>query len=234
VHRLVRLAWVMFAGALFPTQTLAAKLGGAYYVDDAEIGKPGSCEIESWNSQASNRDAIRVFSPACVVGKERPVEVGINLVHNPTTEETNSTLSLTGKTVPIPIRDDHFGVAIAGALTYDLLGRTINGAIVNVPMSYDISRQLRFNVNVGAQYLFEDKNLFVTGGVGVAWNFSEKWSVLSEVFALVGPGQTNPRFQSGIRYSPTKKVDWDLIYGRNLTGEGAHWITLGLTLRTKE
>jgi hypothetical protein len=51
------------------------------------------------------------------------------------------------------------------------------------------------------------------------------------VFALVGPGQTNPRFQSGIRYSPTKDVDCDLIYGRNLLGEGANWITVGLTVR---
>jgi hypothetical protein len=47
----------------------------------------------------------------------------------------------------------------------------------------------------------------------------------------MGPGQTNPRFQSGLRYSPTKDIDWDLIYGRNLTGEGANWITVGLTVR---
>ena len=51
------------------------------------------------------------------------------------------------------------------------------------------------------------------------------------MFAIVGPGKTNPRFQSGIRYSPTKNVDWDVIYGRNLTGEQANWITLALTFR---
>jgi hypothetical protein len=42
---------------------------------------------------------------------------------------------------------------------------------------------------------------------------------------------TNPRFQSGLRYSPTKDIDLDVIYGRNLLGEGANWITLGLTVR---
>jgi hypothetical protein len=51
------------------------------------------------------------------------------------------------------------------------------------------------------------------------------------VFALIGPGQTNPRFQSGLRYSPTKEIDYDLIYGRTRTGEGANWITVGLTVR---
>ena len=59
-------------------------------------------------------------------------------------------------------------------------------------------------------------------------------SVISEVFAIMGPGQSNPRFQSGIRYSPTKNIDWDLIYGRNLTGEGANWLTLVLTVRIGE
>ena len=73
--------------------------------------------------------------------------------------------------------------------------------------------------------------LFATGGVGVSWNFADQWSIISEVFAIVGPGTTNPRFQSGIRYSPTKDVDWDVIYGRNLTGEQANWITLALTFR---
>src|SRR4051812_3765570 len=70
-----------------------------------------------------------------------------------------------------------------------------------------------------------------TGGVGVSWNFVPQWSVISEVFAIMGPGQSNPRVQSGLRYSPTKDIDWDLIYGRNLTGEGANWITVALTIR---
>ena len=49
-----------------------------------------------------------------------------------------------------------------------------------------------------------------------------------------GTRSDNPRFQSGIRYSPTKNIDWGLIYGRNLTGEGANWITLALTVRVGE
>ena len=48
----------------------------------------------------------------------------------------------------------------------------------------------------------------------------------------MGPGQTNPRVQTGLRYSPTKDIDADLIYGRNLLGESSNWITIGLTLRT--
>src|SRR5262245_11431549 len=62
-------------------QSIAARLGGAYFVDDAEIGKLGSCETESWGSFAASGDRIAVFSPACVVNLGGPVELGTNLVN---------------------------------------------------------------------------------------------------------------------------------------------------------
>jgi hypothetical protein len=99
------------------------------------------------------------------------------------------------------------------------------------PMSV-LRPSVRVNLNFGAQYNDGDpRGLFATSGLGVSWNFVDHWSVISEVFAIMGLGQSNPRLQSGIRYSPAKDIDWDLIYGRNLTGEGANWITSALTIR---
>ncbi|MGZ3321099.1 MAG: hypothetical protein ACXU9C_08945, partial [Xanthobacteraceae bacterium] len=50
-------AFAAFVFPILPASTaFAAKLGGPYYVDDAEIGKPGSCEVESWSSFAANGD----------------------------------------------------------------------------------------------------------------------------------------------------------------------------------
>jgi hypothetical protein len=227
------LAFALFMILVVPTpKAFAARLGGAYYVDDAEIGKPGSCEIESWSSFAANGDRIAVFSPACVLNLGRPVELGTNIVNLRSDAQGDTIATLTAKTVPIPIGPSGFGLAIAGAIIYDPGHQTGNGAIVNVPMSYDFSKRIRVNLNFGAQYNDGDpRGLFATSGLGVSWNFVEHWSVISEVFAIIGLGQSNPRLQSGIRYSPTKDIDWDLIYGRNLTGEGANWITLGLTIR---
>src|SRR5437879_5325159 len=130
----------------------AARLGGAYFVDDAEIGKVGSCEIESWSSFAANGDRIAVFSPACVFDSGQPVELGTNLVNLRSDGEGDSLATLTAKTVPIPIGRTGFGVAIAGAIVYDPLNRTGSGLIVNVPMTFDFSKQLRINVNFGGQY----------------------------------------------------------------------------------
>jgi hypothetical protein len=209
----------------------AARLGGPYFVDDAEIGKVGSCEVESWNSSAGNGDRISVFSPACVVNFGAPVELGTNLVDARSDGNGISTISLTAKTVPIPIGPSGFGLALSGAVVYDPFQHAASGAIFTVPVTFDLSEKLRLNINVGAQYNADPALLFATGGVGVSWNFADQWSIISEMFAIVGPGTTNPHFQSGIRYSPTKNVDWDVIYGRNLTGEQANWITLALTFR---
>jgi hypothetical protein len=230
--------WILFrmilwmAGATIITpQAIAARLGGAYYVDDAEIGKLGSCEIESWASFATNGDRVLVFSPACVLNLGVPVELGTNLLSTRSSGEPGLPVSLTAKTVPLPIGSRGFGVAVAGAIVYDPINHSASGAILNVPISFDFSKAFRFNVNVGAQYYANPQAWLATAGAGTSWNFVKHWSVISEVFALLGPGQSNPRFQSGLRYSPNKDVDWDLIYGRNIAGENSNWVTVALTVR---
>ena len=102
----------------FAPVAFAARLGGAYYVDDAEIGKPGSCEFESWSSFAANGDRIAVFSPACVVNFGAPIELGTNIVNLRADGQEDTIATLTAKTVPIPIGPSGFGVAIAGAVIY--------------------------------------------------------------------------------------------------------------------
>jgi acyl carrier protein len=72
--------------------------GGAYYVDDAEIGKAGSCEIEFWSLFAANGDRIAVFSPACVMNPGRPVELGTNLVGLRSNGQEDVLATLTAKT----------------------------------------------------------------------------------------------------------------------------------------
>ncbi len=45
------------------------------------------------------------------------------------------------------------------------------------------------------------------------------------------PSVVQPRFQTGVRYRPNEIFSVDLIYGRNISGENANWITLGTTIR---
>ena len=134
-------AFAVFIVLLPVPRAGAARLGGPYFVDDAEIGKVGSCEVESWNSSAGNGDRISVFSPACVVDFGAPVELGTNLVNARSDGDGISTISLTAKTVPIPIGPSGFGLALSGAVVYNPFQHAANGLIFTVPSDVRFERK---------------------------------------------------------------------------------------------
>lgn len=209
----------------------AAQLGGAYFVDDAEIGPSGSCEIESWASFAGNSDRILVSNPACVFNLGRPVELGATYLRTRSDGVWGTTLAATAKTILVPIDGSRPGIGVTGAVTYDAINAVVNGLIVTVPVTIELSKQFRVNVNGGLQYDPSRQQLFATPGAGFSWNFVKSLSLNAEVFAIIGPAQANPRSQIGIRYTPIENIDFDVIYGRNLSGEQAHWLTAGLNVR---
>jgi hypothetical protein len=45
------------------------------------------------------------------------------------------------------------------------------------------------------------------------------------------PSVVRPRFQTGVRYRPNEIFSFDVIYGHNISGESANWITIGTTIR---
>ena len=79
-----------------------------------------------------------------------------------------------------------------------------------------------------------DKHYF-TYGLGFDWKFTNTLQWTIEVFGQAGksdtPGVVRPRFQTGLRYRPDDIFSIDVIYGHNITGENASWITIGTTIR---
>ena len=214
----------------------AGKLGGPYFIEDAEIGPVGSCETEQWAASAHNGDHIYVASPACVVGLGAPVEIGASLFNFRSDGVVDPVVALSAKTVPIPLPGGGlpgFGLALSGTIAWDMNTKSLSNLFINIPLSYDFSPTLRLNVNVGALYNADPSLLIATAGLGVSWNFADEWSIISEVFAFMAPGSrpNQSALPDGLRYNPIKAVDCDFIYGRNLTGEGANWFTVALTVR---
>src|SRR5262245_31327439 len=63
---MLRLVLLALAGFWLAMPSRVEAAGGAYLVDDADIGKPGSCQNEAWLATATHRDFTAVTSPACV------------------------------------------------------------------------------------------------------------------------------------------------------------------------
>ena len=203
--------------------------GGPYVVDDATIANVGECKVESWVSVASNGDFIGVTQPACVVRFGVPVEFTTTVQPVRTDDEWATLAGVKGKFVLLRDGPNNSTIAMIIGTLFDATHGE-NATFVNVPLTIKMRDDFRLNVNAGWLRDTVDDTNHLTWGGSVEWDFRKSWTLITEVFGLTG-NQNEPRMQAGLRYSPTKSIDLDLIYGHNLIGENANWITGGVTVR---
>ena len=209
----------------------AMAASGAFQVDDVEVGAVGSCKVESWASFAGNRDFIGVVSPACVADLGRPVELNASFARFRSEGEWGSALVTKAKTTLIPIEPSKLGVGLIAGTAFDLVHRNVNAVFVTVPLTWQAHEQLRVNINGGWLWDPSSGLNVASWGAGFEWNFVKPLTLIGEVFGFLGGDKPDPRFQLGLRYTPVETLDFDVIYGRNLTGEQANWITVGVNVR---
>jgi hypothetical protein len=212
--------------------------GGAFVVDDSEIAKVGDCKVESWVSFADNHDFVGSSTPACVFNIFQPVEIGAQFQRFRAGGVWDTSLTMKAKTNMISIDPGNFGLALSGGNTIDLITGEYLGSFVNVPVSLKPSKDWQINLNLGSLYDSPNNLLWLTWGAGFEWNFvPDKFTLLGEVFGQLGhrdplnSALSDPRAQIGLRYNPKPNIDLDVIYGRNITGVEANWITVGLNVR---
>jgi hypothetical protein len=210
----------------FPvTREVAAE--DAFVVENADVGNPGECKLESWTSFAANRDFFAATSPSCVFNLGRPVEIGGILARARDSGKWQSLGTLTGKMSLLPTQKAGFGIAITGGVTFNLTEGNAAAAFASIPVTFQVSDQLRINVNAGVLHAMEeDRNLF-TWGAGLDFTFARHVTLIAEVFG----SDSETGAQAGLRYTPHERVDFDFIYGRNLFGERSDWVTFGVNLR---
>ena len=214
---------------------MARAANGAYAVDAADIGEAGSCKIESWLSAASNTDFSAVGNPSCVVNPFQPIELSMNMNRSRSDGEWSNTFAPKAKMNIVPTGVGKLGLSFYAGGSFDgLTGENLTAFAV-VPATFRLSENTRLNFNGG--WLWDrglDRHTF-TYGIGFDWKFTETLQWTIEAFGQAGqsdmPSVVQPRFQTGVRYRPDEIFSVDLIYGRNITGENANWITLGTTIR---
>jgi len=209
--------------------------GGAYAVDDADIGRPGSCQNEAWISSATSRDLVGVESPACVFTIGLPVE--LTAFYQRTRTASDWATSVGGQAKAVPINTDKIAISWAFGLLRDV---TVNRelAFANFPVTFKFGTDFRVHTNVGWLHDGRVNVDYATGGVGFDWDFAKRFSLMGEIYLQEGRATafrtvTEPRTQIGLRHIPIPTVDIDFIYGQNITGRNAHWFTLGLTVRSE-
>jgi hypothetical protein len=130
---------------------------------------------------------------------------------------------------------NHVGIGLSGEADWNLLSGASTGGNINVPVTFDLGHGLHLNVNGGWLYDAPTKTNYATWGTRVVFTVTPEVALIGEVFGQAGPrgdsvSITEPRFQTGIRVTPISNLDVSLIYGRNLNGENANWLTLGVNI----
>ena len=233
----VVLMGVAVTAALWSSEARAA--GAAYAVDTAEVGDPVNCKVETWVSTASNHDFFAATTPTCVLPLFRPVEFSTQFSRSRAEEEWASAAIPKLKTNLVPSAIGSWGIALSGAAAYDLNTHENTALFATVPATLRLSNVVRVNLNAGWQWDRLADQHYATYGVGADWRTPDNvWTVTAEMFGQLGArqdaiGVTEPRFQLGLRWRPVDEFNMDLIYGRNLAGENANWITFATVVRFK-
>jgi hypothetical protein len=215
----------------------ARAANNAYAVDAADISETGSCKIESWLSSATNTDFSAVANPSCVVDpfKLKPVELSLLTNRARSDGEWSTSIAPKAKVNLVPTGVGRLGFSFYAAGSFDALtGENLTVAAV-IPATYRLSETMRINVNGGWLWDRTTDRHFALYGVGFDWKFTDTLQWTIEAFGQAGsadtPSTVRPRFQTGMRYRPNEIFSVDIIFGHNITGEGANWLTIGTTIR---
>src|SRR6266481_50290 len=224
----IALAAIMAGSALLAST-------GAYAVDAADISDVGSCKVESWISTATNTDFSAVANPSCVANIFKPVELSLLTNRSRSGGDWSTSIAPKAKWNIVPTRIGKFGFSFYAGGSFDALTGENLTAFAVVPATYRLSETMRINVNAGWLWDRTVDRHYLTYGVGFDWKFTDvlQWTI--EAFGQAGatdhPNVVRPRFQTGVRYRPNEIFSVDVIYGHNITGENANWITIGTTVR---
>lgn len=214
---------------------IAEAAGGAFAVDTADVSEAGSCKLETWLSAASNSDMAAVANPACVLDIFRPIEFSAQVSRTRADSLWATSVAPKAKTNLVPTSIGSFGFAFATGTSFDTITGENLAVFAVVPATLRLSETMRINLNGGWLWDRTVDRHYLTYGAAFDWKLTEIVTLTTEVFGQAGaaddPHVTQPRFQTGLRFRPIDTFSLDVIYGRNITGENANWITLGTTIR---
>ena len=229
------IAVLSLGATLLTSYSQARAAGTAFGVDTAEVSEPGSCKIEAWTSRADNRDVVMTANPACVVDILTPVELSAQVVRSRADGEWTASIAPKAKAKIVPTQIGSFGFALAAGTSFDITEGEQATVYAYVPATLRLTENARINVNGGWLWDRTIDQHYLTYGIGLDWRLTDNLALTVETFGQTGrseePAVTEPRFQAGLRLRPIDTLSFDLIYGRNITGENANWMTLAMTVR---
>lgn len=205
----------------------AVAAGGAYIVDDSEIGPASECKLETWAAFARDRERSFVAAPACVVSL---IELGVAVERAHADDAWTTAVQPKAKATLLPVDRYGIGVGIAAGAGVTTRTQKADTLAAQIPVSLQPVPEMRVNLNLGWERDRTVPRDYVTWGLGTDVAIRDDLAAIAEVFGR--DHGARPGMQVGIR--PTLldgRLDLDVILGRSVTQSRSNRLTLGATLR---
>jgi hypothetical protein len=225
----IRAAAFMLAAAWLPPDAAEAA-GGAHVVDDAEVEDAGLCHLELWAIRFGRPRADLInAAPACTFAALPRLELGGAVSQIWADGEKELSFGPAVKVNMVPVSAG-VGVGLAAALGFTDRKDRAETASLLVPLTTDLSRQLRLNVNLGWVWTRTDPEPHSAfWGAQLNWDVRDDLALMGEAF---GRDRGRPGYQGGVRWVTLGgTLDVDLLAAHRLDGVARYAFTLGLTLR---
>ncbi len=213
------------AGAFALTAPAFAS-GGPYAVDDAGIATPGKFKLETWLSLADNDDLIFVASPGYVFEALPWIEFELTFERASRGDDWETTVAPAVKIALRDVDEHGFGAALSLGSGHAGVVRRADTVYAVVPVTVPVGERALVNLNAGVERDQATRQTEAVWGVGGQLLF-DRGELIAETFG----GETGtPGFQAGVRpYLFGGAAALEFAYGRNLDGERANWLTIGLS-----
>ncbi len=201
--------------------------GGPYAVDDSGIATPGRAKLESWVSFGDNGDFVSVISPGVTFAALPRVEFELTFERNRQNRDWSTTLAPAMKIALFDPDRHGAGVALSIGSGHAGVLRRADTLYAVVPVTVPVAERFNIHLNGGVE---RDRD---AGETGMVWGLAGQYAFdrLELIAEMFGGESGRPGFQAGIRpFLSGGDVALELVYGNNLDGERAHWLTIGLSL----
>ena len=218
-----------------PRQALAAN--GATAVDDTDIDPVGTLQGRLLGIvRRRTATASGVVSPGCVFNFGRPVDITFGFARVRADGDWGTGATVKVRTFRIPAE-------AASSASCSRPPPPTTSPPASSRTSWSTSRRPsrsleNFKLNLNGGWLHNVPTTCIgppgarasTGASTTGSRSSARRSGCRSTAIRIRPHASDPRAQFALRFKPNENLDFDVIYGRNIIGENAHWITVGMNV----
>lgn len=232
-RNLMFLALTAGTTAILALCSKAHAAGGAYVVDDGAINAPRECNVDVWHQSArhkgSNHDSV--IASACTFSQLPWMQLGAALQRQHADDHGETQFNPQFKAQLLNREDLGLQLALAGSAHWARhRAHSFDGADLSLPLTFNVTDNLRLNLNVGWAHAYDDgkQNHHSTWGIASEYDLTQRLTLIAERYGGQGGEQG---WQAGPRLHVGQHLDLDLIAGQCSTKGCDRLLTTGATFR---